>query len=157
MHADIAFTPLERTLIAQAVRDLTYQTAGYLTVELEYDLATADVVQPNILARAATWDTVTLRVEAAKGITALGFTRPDSRQAFLVADRLATPEMWRHVTMHELLHAAGLDDLPKNDADIMSGQKTHIVALCMSRKDALEFCRVNHCDSEELNYCRSPG
>jgi hypothetical protein len=159
MHADIEFSPLERHLISRAVEDLHYQTAGLLRVELEYDLdygVSSVLREEPMLVRQPLWAPLTFRVDEDIKGTALGFTKVGAAHCFLVADRLDSPEIWRHVTMHELLHAAGLHDLPTTPHDIMARSRTRDVPLCMSRADAVEFCRANRCDAERLNYCRPP-
>lgn len=160
MHADAEFTPLERGLIDRAAQDLEWQTAGLFIVRLEYDLDFSDdsvLRSEALLVRQPEWAPLTLKVDFEHKSTVLGFTEPVAGHCFLVADRLPTPELWRHVAMHELLHAAGLLDLvPTTPTDIMAKARVPKVPLCMSRADAVEFCRVNHCDSERLNYCR-PG
>lgn len=158
MHADVEFTPLERRLIDQAVRDLEWQTAGYMRVQLEYDLDFGEMSvlrEDALLVRQPMFAPLTLHVEQEKRSAVYGFTYTTSQKSFLVADRLDTPELWRHVTMHELLHVAGLNDLPTTPYDIMARSRTDNVPLCMSRADAKEFCRAQHCDFERLNYCRS--
>jgi hypothetical protein len=156
MHADIDFTSLERALIDQAVKDLLWQTAGYLVIDLEYDLnfTDADVLRREaLLVRIPSWSPLTMRVDEAHRTQVYGFKHTDKPHCFIVADRLDTPELWRHVVMHELLHAAGLKDLPTTPADIMAKARTPKVPLCMSRADANEFCRVNKCQAERLNTC----
>jgi hypothetical protein len=160
MHADVDFTPLERGLIEQAVNDLEWQTAGLFTVDLEYDLDFSDVSvlrDDALLVRQPEFAPLTLQVDQEHKSQVLGFTRQTKSHCFLVADRLPTPDLWRHVAMHELLHAAGLLDLvPTRPVDIMAKARVPNVPLCMSRADAIEFCRVNHCNPERLNYCRPP-
>lgn len=159
VRADVDFTALERTLIEQATRDLEYQTAGYLSVKLEFDLNYSDgsaADEGAMLVRTYSWAPLTLDVEGRRHAYVFGFTYSDAQKSYLVSDRLASPEAWRHVTMHELLHAVGLRDLPDSEVDVMSGARTgKTPTTCMSWRDAREFCRVHRCTWQQLNYCGS--
>lgn len=156
LHADVEFTPIERSLIAQVANDLEWQTAGWLKVEFEYDLnmMSESMLQAgNFMIRQPEWTTIVFAIDMKKGARVLGFTVIEKREVFIVVDRLPTVEVFRHVVMHELLHAAGLDDLPNSANDIMSGGAFLPVPLCLSRADAEEFCRVNRCEAGRMNTC----
>jgi hypothetical protein len=171
-HGDVEFTPEERALVMKAIAALEYQTAGLYSLRVEWDLDYDNVItlsvlkdQPLIVRMSSDFDVIRAIDEMAGGHV-LGVTLPHGTnnlgppQVYLVVDRLDTPARFQHVAMHELLHAAGLDDVDSSGS-VMSGAVCHMSAgmmscedvLCMSPMDAAEFCRVNHCKVDELNTC----
>ena len=83
-------------------------------------------------------------------------------QVYLFVDRLGYAREFQHVVMHELLHAAGLDDLPGADSvmsfatceSLPQGTTRCPLPMCMTAADQAEFCRVHRCQIDELNGCR---
>jgi hypothetical protein len=172
-HGDVEFTAIERAIIAKAVESLEYQTAGLYRPSVVYDLNYDDINSLMLLRDAALvvrmqsdYDVVRF-IDEESGGEVLGMTLPHGMngqgtnpQVYLVADRLEDPARLEHVAMHEFLHAAGLDDIGP-PGSVMSGATCHMSAglqvcesiRCMTPADVAEFCRVNHCRSDELNGC----
>lgn len=160
LHGDTNFTQLERTLVEQAARDLVVQTGGWFDVRVDWDFdmagSVSELTDGHTIVRRESFDLIVLMVEAQRGSGVLGITVPEKFQTWLVVDRLQTPEKFRHVVMHELLHQAGLDDLRhgRQHESIMYWATTDGTPnTCMTREDAVEFCRVLDCDHERMNYC----
>lgn len=161
-HGDVDFTFTERALIAQAISDLQFQTAGMYRLGVTYDLdfktdltRWADV--PWLVSAQSTYPWIEIiELLKANGGHLLGVTLRDpgkAPQVYLVMDRLESPVMMRHVTMHELLHSAGLHDLPALGS-VMSGATSPAdPRVCLTPADRVEFCRVWKCQVEELNGC----
>jgi hypothetical protein len=162
-HADVEFTLAERAVIAQAVSDLEYQTAGLYRLGVTYDLDFQAGVEkwesgPWLVRAESTYPWIQM-VEWQRG-EILGLTMRDDEhhanppRCYLVIDRLADPLRLRHVAMHELLHAAGLDDLGPSGS-VMSGASPsdERPVLCLSPADQAETCRVFGCKVQELNGC----
>ena len=163
-HGDVDFTYRERALIAQAIADLEYQTAGLYRLGITYDL--------DFQAGADRWDGAPWLVRAESSYPwialyewsmngqILGLTMRDDEhrvhppRCYLVIDRLGNPNKLRHVAMHELLHAAWLDDVVAV-GNVMSGRSSGNgpLPVCLTSVDRREFCRALGCKVEELNGC----
>jgi hypothetical protein len=112
VHADTEFTVYERHVIARAVEGLEQQIGAEIRVD--YDLDRSNMLRLMLLK-----DSVRLtRIESTAplvrdidlkfngtvyGWTALG------REMYIVWDRMYTEQMLRHVVLHEVLHALGVD------------------------------------------------
>lgn len=183
-HGDVDFTPAERAVIAAAMDALMYQTAGMYIVTVKYDLDFKDMTSverwaksPALIRAESTFPWIQIleigncavggSVERDEGDGGcghiLGLTMPEDRKVFLIQDRLTDLGLMLHVTMHELLHAAGLQHVA-GPGSVMSaavcgleGNKVvcpHI--KCLTPADAAEFCRVQHCQPADLNACPWP-
>lgn len=162
-HGDTDFTPQERGVVADAIAALEYQTAGLYRLGVVYDLDFhADITKwkgtPWLVRAESTYPWVEL-VGMYKDGQILGITLVEpgvAPQVYLVADLLVRPVMLRHVAMHELLHAVGLEDLGPAGS-VMSGAACLVSpcepATCMTPADQAEFCRVARCAVAELNGC----
>lgn len=182
-HGDTDFTPAERTVIAASMDALMYQTAGMYIITVVYDLDFKDTHSVERWSKAATliraestfpWIQIleigicasghSVEFEGDEGCGhILGLTMPAEQKVFLIQDRLSDLDLMMHVTMHELLHAAGIGHVAGPNS-VMSaaicnqeGQKVvcpHI--KCLTPADAAEFCRVQHCQPTDLNACPWP-
>jgi len=172
-HGDVEFTPAQRAIVAKAISALEYQTAGMYRLSVIYDLNYNDINSLTALRDEAlivymqSDYQVIQYLDNEKGAHILGLTLQNGMtgegknpQVYLVVDRLEDPARFQHVVMHELLHAAGLDDLGP-PGSVMSGATCHYAGdlrlcenvVCMTPSDAAEFCRVNRCQVGELNGC----
>ena len=148
--ADQTFTERERYLLASAIAQLEYQTAGALDITVSY---TNDILIMNLLRVESPFDMVR-NVDKQYGGKVYGYTYQDGRM-FLVGDRLDDDDVvFVHVAQHEILHHVGLDHV-KSKSSIMylvTNATQHVT--CMDAVDAAEFCRVVGCDAQGLNFCR---
>ena len=166
-HGDTDFSLKERALVADAIAQIEFQTAGMYRIGVVYDLDFSAMPEKWtgtawIVRALSTYPWVPV-IEFNLGGEILGANlqhEGQQPQVYLIADRLGEPAEFRHVAMHELLHAAGLKDLPGIDS-VMSGATCERVPLgiqcalptCMSVSDQAEFCRVHKCRIEQLNTC----
>lgn len=158
VSGDVDFTGPEREAILAAALALAVQTTGYMRVDVAFDL---DFRDPASLLRAQEhWSL--LRTEAATEFVRdvdrrmnaeiLGVTVRDQRLVALVVDRLPAIDKWRHVVMHELLHAAGAEHV-RDARSLMNDAVIPPVTECLHPLDARAFCDVARCDPKTLITC----
>ena len=160
--ADVDFSGPERKAILEATKAVYDQTGGRVRVDLEFDL---DFTDPDGVKEAFEhrWTLVRLDSntdivrmldfrmgESSGGI--LGLTLPEQRQVILVANRLQSPEKFRHVVMHEFLHAVGVPHVPDRRS-LMYPQSVVPHTECMHPADMAALCDVLHCDPKQIPAC----
>jgi hypothetical protein len=111
VHADVAFTAAERSLLSEATQEIAAQTG--IEIRIQFDL---DFGRPLSLKAKPQLVRLTSDVERLAwldrrfGGRVLGLTLWTERRAELVADRLSDGRRFAHVAQHELLHLLGVDD-----------------------------------------------
>lgn len=167
-HADTAFKPEERRWISFATDNIREQTAGLLQVIVVYDLNFDSVLsltehaRDDMLVRAPAdapyvlyEDTATSRLMGVvAGVDLDNYSMVTPKQVFLVADRFKNSDVFIHVAMHEMLHAFGLRHVTDPDSIMYAMTVGSHPTLCMAEADAVELCRVNWCEADQLNYCK---
>lgn len=170
VHADIAFTPEEQTCIELASLQWEYQTNGYISTTIKYDLNPGDHLNElhhlmdNKIVRHLSTDSWVVDkdqdiAERYKGSGhTLGTTYGDIHGGLpfimrLVPDRFEGHEMCVSVAMHEFGHAFGLDHIP-GAANVMYA---HTVPRrsCLTAEDMKEFCRANDCTWQDMVTCKN--
>lgn len=158
MSGDVDFTGPERDAILEAAAALQAQTSGYLRVDLEFDLNFEDAASLRhaqehwSLLRTESNTEFVAAVDVRMQAQILGVTVPEQRLVALVVDRLPAIDKWRHVVMHELLHAAGTSHV-RDPRGLMHDAVIPPVTECMHPQDAKAFCDVVKCDARELPTC----
>ena len=74
-------------------------------------------------------------------------------RAWLVVDRLHTDHTLRMVASHEFGHAIDLDHVEKRGS-VMFRSIASWTAPCITREDAVEFCKELLCNPENIKYCK---
>ncbi len=174
-HGDTDFNADERAVIQEAIQSLAFQTAGMLDMRVAYDLdfhadgpvpftGEAWIVKAD---SSYPWIQIVEQMNGEGKMLGLTIREPlptSPPQVYLVMDRLQERAKFKHATMHELLHAAGLEHVPAGGS-IMSpavcymsgGMAVCPNTTCMTPSDAAEFCRVARCKPQELNACEWGG
>lgn len=170
LHADTSFGGVERVQIQRAVTLLDEQTHGLFRVSVAFDFNLAErfmlreLAGQKLLLRIESGADRVARIDLEKKAEVLGWDDRITHHIYLVADRIETEDVFASVTMHELLHEAGLEhtDDPKipgsyqPDPFAVMSQGISMTApqLCMHMADVREFCRVAHCSPADLPVCR---
>lgn len=168
-HADKnQFNVSERGLINDAIAKINDQTNGLAKIGVIYDLdwsaptANADYVHLDQILSHYSFSSAVAKQDKDMplGNVVLGWADVDFNnpkyvtRVNLVVDRLRTDEQYRHVVMHEILHALRLHHTPGKKISVMYWQTTGPEpTTCMSFFDAQELCRVYNCKVEEISYC----
>lgn len=140
--ADRNFTPKERKLIVEAIKNLEDFCNGMIQIILSFELDPEDREQMNnhsVLLRVDATHPSIVTSDEKLAATTLGLCEymvNDTRRLYLVIERLQYPTTFRTTTIHEFGHFLGMDHTEK--PSIMHKQNSRNV-LYPTYKDAMEL------------------
>lgn len=118
VHVDTEFTPYERQIIDEAVRDLRAQSG--INISIHYDLDYGNLEVVSALAEQKKLTRVGSSSEAVSEVDKYFYHTYAwttwKRNIWLVWDRMWSRQMMKHVVMHEVLHALGVDHVKDGES-----------------------------------------
>lgn len=169
-HADVDFSPTERSCLEASAQQWREQTQGIADVGFVYDYKPKDpksIVLNLTHNKLIKWSSTTPKVEEVEAIQEdpsyelLGLTmRSGGLDSYprlpttigLVMDRLQDDHMCRLTVIHELGHAFGIHHMVGN-SNIMYPSVDIGRTACLKHDDLLAFCFANDCGNVEMKQC----
>ena len=144
VHADTEFTPYERQLIDEAIRDLRVQSG--INVSIHYDLDYSNLEVVNALAGEKKLTRVgsssVAVVDMDKYFNHVYAWTTFKRNIWLVWDRMWGRRLMKHVVMHELVHALGVDHVDDPEAVMYWQTDAHHMAVELNESDRAAIRRA---------------
>lgn len=138
--------------LEEAAWRLELDTRGKLRIEYRYDLYFGEryPLSEWYLVDLPEASEITNHFDKKHGTHVLGECDSEYHSMYLVTERLTTHDRFVHVTMHELLHAAGVQHVSGDPHAIMAAIVVPQLPLHMNETDLDAFCKTVGCATREV-------